>query len=380
MPELDPLLGLSRMNWERFSKPVVTLICLLTVFVVPHARCQFNGYLDPTSCYSSILVDKQSWVNDENTRYRLLSHLDRDEYESLKASGTLQILFKGVPIGGSFDADKAAAMKTVQDRDEQLEKSIHRSSESMQLDPQATDIIKDCLHAKAMQGYGLFSYSLNHSPFRATLTLDWNWIDAIPIKIIRSQIHNGHMADITPERRTLYDETGFMNNIFHDHFAQSAKFELAFDDPDEDMIVTLVTDPNIRMNDIVIPHTPLRHLCKIELETADKDPALTQSFGPFKFDNRQHVVGQQEGMDYWRVDQNVPWLLTEVTCLKEPPLATHFDLYPGRNSSTVPGGGVGTNNATCTGLINGGSPSLYMVVKMLRQKVDCSEIRSWKMK
>jgi hypothetical protein len=309
-----------------------------------------------------------------------LAHLSQDDYETLKASGSLQVLFKGVPLGGSFDADKATALKMVQDRDEQLEKSIHRTSESMQLDQQATNIIRDCLHFKAMRGYGLFSYSLNRSPNEATLTLDWNWIDGVPIKIKSSQIHNGHIADVNPERKTLYDETGWVNHIRSPSIAQSSKFELAFDNPDEDIVVTLETEPNIRMNDIVIPHTPLQHICQTEMETPATNPALSQSFGPFKFDGGQHVTGKQEGMDFWRVDQKVDGMLTEVTCHKDPPLATHFDLYPGRNSSVVSGEGAGTDTATCTGLINGGSPSLYMTVKIQRQKVNCSTIQSWKAK
>ena len=160
------------------------------------AQQRYSGNLDPSACYSSLLRDQTKWQYDENLRYSLLTKLNREDYDYMKATGSLQVLFKGVPLAGNFEADRDTATKLVQERDERLAKDTHLLIESASLSQGAVGIMTDCIdHLFAAQAYGLFTSSLDTDPYTTILILTWHWTDGTPIKIISSTVNGGQVIE-----------------------------------------------------------------------------------------------------------------------------------------------------------------------------------------
>jgi hypothetical protein len=93
--------------------PCAFVISLALSIAVPSANAQYNAAVDVSKCYSPILQRSDTWQNDENTHYRLMSYMSKQDYESLQANGQAQAFIKGIPLARIIHEDIGSAQSLV---------------------------------------------------------------------------------------------------------------------------------------------------------------------------------------------------------------------------------------------------------------------------
>lgn len=356
----------------------IICVCLLVVFIGlgGTAQAQYNAAVDVSKCYSNILQNTSVWQNDEDTHYRLLASMTREDYENLKASGTLSLFIPGLGSGDtSWDTARTQATKLVQTRDEELLQTRHTYSAVVQLDPQAESIFRTCVKGMVDNNpYGLFYYfTRTNDPGTAQLQVVWRWIEGTPLMVKSSTIDNGYISGTNPKQRSLYPPTTLLTR--YPRIREGQNFIVKFDDPNQDVNITLVTDPEVRYWPITIPHAPLRKRCVTTWETADQNPAMNvvKDFVP-----EQHLTGRKKGGgDEFSYSEAVDGVITTVTCNKFGQGWMELDLANG--ASVGPGYGIGTNTATCSGWQNATPRHVLITYSWKKAHTDCDKEEPWPM-
>src|SRR5260370_24292289 len=106
----------------------VVLIGLFCVAIASSASAQYNAAIDVSKCYSSLIQRSELWENDENTQYRLMASMTKEDYENLQAHSKGSAFIKGIPVEASWDAAREQATKLLQQRNEELLRTQHTYS------------------------------------------------------------------------------------------------------------------------------------------------------------------------------------------------------------------------------------------------------------
>ncbi|MHB8486657.1 MAG: hypothetical protein ACYDCM_13160 [Candidatus Acidiferrales bacterium] len=345
---------------------------LLFVIFVPSASAQYNAGIDVTKCYAAVLQHSEIWENNEDVHYRLMTYMSKEDYETLTANGKASAFINGIPVNASFDVARAQATKLIQLRDEELLRTRHTYSAVVGLDQQATAVFRDCVKGMVDSNpYGIFYYVTHTDPATAQLELEWRWIEGRKLKIRESTIDGGYMLNSDgTKRRSLYLPTDKNPTI-----TQGQNFIVKFDDPNKDINISIVTDPQIRYWPIVIYHLSLRKKCVTNWLTTENDLPLTRSI---QFDPAVNLTGQHKGGgDGFSHSQKVEGVITNVTCDKFG--QTHIELDLANGASVAQGYGIGTNEATCAGWLNANPKSVIMTYSWKKDQTRCDVEEPWPM-
>ena len=155
--------------------------------------------------------------------------------------------------------------------------------------------------------------------------------------------------------------------------SQGQNFIVAFDDPNKDINISIVTDPEIRYWPIVIPHLPLRRQCVTKWLTSDGDIPFTK---PVQFDPALHLTGQGKGGGSgFSYSETVDGVITNVTCNKIG--QDHIELDLANGASVAQGYGLGTNRATCDGWLNSNPRIVIMTYSWKKDATTCEVEQPW---
>jgi hypothetical protein len=340
------------------------------------AEAQYDAQIDVSRCYSTILQQTTVWQNDENTHYRLLSSMTKQDFESVKASNNLALFIPGLAADASWDTARARATLLVQQRDEELLKTTHTYSASAKLDPQATQIFRDCVRGKVENSaYGLFYYVTQNDPNTAQLQIEWKWIEGRKITIKSSTIDGGYIVDSRgAKRRSLFSQNWTDLLSKHD-IREGQNFIIHFDDPNQDINIALESTPEVRYWPIVISHMPLRKKCETTWDTSAGNIPFHRSI---QFDPSGSLTGKNKGGGSgFEHTVSVDGVVTEVTCDKM--CASHIELDLAYGACTGPGYGAGTNAATCSGWLNANPRSVVMSYSWKKDHTDCDKEIPWEL-
>jgi hypothetical protein len=337
------------------------------------ALAQYNAAVDVSKCYSNILQNRTIWEDSEDTHYHLMASMTREDYESLKSSGSLLAFIPGLAADASWEAARTQATKLVQTRDEELLRTRHTYSAVVKLDDKAEGIFRECVKGMVDNNpYGLFYYyTRTNDPGTVQLQLVWRWISGLSLAIKSSTIDNGYISGTSPKQRTLYAHTSFFDR--YPRITEAQNFIVKFDDPNQDVNITLVSDPQIKYWPIVIPHLPLRKKCVTTWETAAQNPAMNVNR---EFVPEQHLTGKKRGGgDEFSYSEPVDGVIIDVTCNKYGQGWMELDLANG--ASIAPGYGAGTNQATCSGWQNATPRRVLMSYSWKKAHTDCEREEPW---
>jgi hypothetical protein len=355
------------MTISRVLPLTIVLLCGL------RAEAQYNPAIDVSKCYADILQQSNSWQNDSDLHYRLMTTLTREDYESLKASGRVTAFLPGLAVDAPWEVAKATATKLIQTHDETLITTQHTYSAVKNLDPQATDIFRTCVQGLVSNHpYGLFYYVTHTAPDTAQVEVVWKWIEGRKIKIKSSTIDNGYIAGTNPHQKTLFADTT-ANNWFPPTISQAAPFIIKFDDPNQDVNIALRVDPEVIFEPIVIPHLPLRKKCTTVWSTSANDIPFTRVV---EFVPEQHFTGLKKGGgDGFSYSETIDGVVTEITCNKVN--QSHIELDLANGASVASGYGVGTNVAKCDGWQNATPRRVLMSYSWKKDHTDCEQEVPW---
>jgi hypothetical protein len=215
--------------------------------------------------------------------------------------------------------------------------------------------------------YGLFYYDTLTEPDTAQLQIEWRWIEGRGIKIKSSNIDGGYVAGTNPRQRSLFPDS-FWNKLSSPVITQGQNFIIKFDDPNKDVNISIVTDPEIRYWPIVIEHLPQRKKCVTKWSTTENDMPLHKSV---QFDPAQHLTGQNKGGGSgFSYTEGVSGVITDINCDKLGAQFIEVDLV---NPS------VGTNQATCAGWLNANPRSVVMTYSWKKDETSCEVEEAWPM-
>jgi hypothetical protein len=342
--------------------PILPLISFLAVCVPCMALGQsWNGLVDPSNCYSALLQRTDIYHDNERLKLALLSTIDKSTLEQVKANGSITAIYSGIPFTAGFNAFKDAQTHYFEQHSLNVDHERETFSVALGLDPQASKIFGDCINALALGNYGLSAYGTAEDESTTTIALFWRpTIAGQQIKILDSTVVNAVVVGGDSYKGKLFPPKGVS-------FKDSRSVTLERTNPDKQITITLVTDPDVRVLPIRIRAVPPLYSC--ELKDLTKDPVTHAEFSSSEpVQARDHLGGSAEFGTGFTYSKTIDGLVTDVFCDKHG--ADHIEFF----DRTGRGSGQQTPTATCAGSMDDGPRTFQMTFHWFKPFNVCTAV------
>ncbi len=297
---------------------------LLLLASVPTASAQTA--FDVTKCFPDLLR-KVTFTNDvEKSNLSLLSIVDQRTFHDAGMNTSLTTAFKGLPWNASFGAWDTARQSLYSElgiNESQFRQLITRVSE---VDPQATQIIHDCLTTQlaAMQ-YGLMYMKTIVDERRVILTFYWRpTLPGQHLYVKASTLSNASVTSL-PEQSVLFP----VRKSFWKHdpeITDGLQIELNRQKVNSAITATITTNPSIVHDPIVIERLAPPVQCQTVWHRNDSNGQ------PYRVHLEPRVRDKlYHDSSYWRIEAHLPAEYprargVNVDCHKLTP-TSHWEIY-----------------------------------------------------
>jgi hypothetical protein len=368
------------------------LLCLLLaiLLVSPRPTLAQGPSINIKDCFSDILVDRTHIVATDDLKYALQEEWSKEMYDKATAGGKLNLIIYDVPIGASYDQASEKVNKERYSRAEDLNYSSYRSLSRAALNPEAKNIINQCLD-KASRGQLGFSYVPwvhAEDPTLVTLQIFWHWPDE-PISITTQRIDGATVEDNDRSHPNKLFGYSLLHPWEYNRIDanQSRSVTLKRARPDDNITIVLETSPNIQLPPITIAGEAKPKKCTpIQVSADEFGRPYSKDFGPVDTstltakDAAGHPIPLGNGAKWvWEVDlaqQGVPEdaTLTSVLCSKYGVPGDFMDLLGANPPWNVSAPGfIDGKKATCIGWWQNAGRHVTMKVQYSKFGYSCPD-------
>jgi hypothetical protein len=352
------------------------LVCLFASLFCLTAECQDARFIAPSNCYSPLLQAKLDFHGQDNYRLAYLSLVTRETFDTFKGTGFLSGLFLAPPanLESSWSIFHDNQVKEMQRISLTVEQERERSLSTLKLDPQAGDIIKTCLTG----GLGLSYTYWSTSQTSTILQLNWRGQGGIPLKIVKSDVQNAN-SRLAKGKGVLFDAPYTIK--------ESQTITLTRLDPNDDITVTFVLDPQVKYDPPIISPFPKRKKCSYQTYTQDPVSGQPYNFRISRNVNEEKYLRRNVQAIYgtdWYFEFTAPppdiklftddgtVAITSATCDKDH--QEFIDIVGANKGPTAPANPVGPATVACEGGKNGQPGEIWLYGSFTVTAQKCEDV------
>lgn len=334
------------------SRGVLITIAVLFVTTLP-AMAQHGAPLDANSCFSSLLQNHYDFSQHEDIKFRLFSLWNRDLYEESKINGGIL-----TPYGaGNLDTSQSKVWRELQENNQSLDYNKVTAIHVASLDPQAKEIIDDCLK-RLTSGYGAFTTVEVEDERYLNLTIYWRDPSGNPLKIKKQELFNGNVVDDHGSHPTVPFVSGSRWSDYQIPSGSSRSVRVERTGPYQRVIFSFVVSPDISFEKIYVDPVPEKVTYTKKYLNVDTHGPLYREWIAATWVNNDTLVQTWDdgaGHKHYRWTRNISDITDDPTAAFSYVLCEKSGPFSDLDGATPPwagsanGQGVNTKQAVCSG-------------------------------